>query len=194
MSVPKPFCRVANSVEAPSASVACHWALRRQVITAAPGEARCSAGACFRSCAWWRFVEAMAEDTAHQNDRFFSGGGSSAPHAREGPQENLLSIADLVTPALTKQYSNVRITTLFPWQSAALQLPDVLYGRSHLIYTASTSAGKTLVAEILLLRRLAEAGKGAKALFVLPLRALVAQKAASFAKLLEGTGLSSAGD
>ena len=88
----------------------------------------------------------------------------------------------------------MRITTLFPWQSAALQLPDVLDGRSHLIYTASTSAGKTLVAEILLLRRLAEAGKGAKALFVLPLRALVAQKAASFAKLLEGTGLASAGD
>ena len=134
----------------------------------------------------------MAEQPANHTRPNAAVNSSNVASSSDGPQENLLSIADLVTPALTKQYSNVRINTLFPWQSAALQLPDVLDGRSHLIYTASTSAGKTLVAEILLLRRLAEAGKGAKALFVLPLRALVAQKAASFAKLLEGTGLSSA--
>lgn len=84
------------------------------------------------------------------------------------------------------------INHLFKWQSEALRLPGVLEGQCSLVYSASTSAGKTLVAELLMIRRLEEAGKQAKALFVLPLRALVSQKVAYFAKLIDGTGLTCA--
>lgn len=65
----------------------------------------------------------------------------------------------------------------------------MLEGTTNFLYTAPTSAGKTLVAEVLMLRRLIERGKGAKALFVVPLRALVEEKARDLEKLLEGTGL-----
>lgn len=65
----------------------------------------------------------------------------------------------------------------------------MLDGQNNLVYTASTSAGKTLVAELLMIRRLLIAGKGAKALFVVPLRALVEQKASELESLLEGSGL-----
>ena len=78
---------------------------------------------------------------------------------------------------------------LHTWQSAALRTPGVLEGTTNFLYTAPTSAGKTLVAEVLMLRRLIERGKGAKALFVVPLRALVEEKARDLEKLLEGTGL-----
>ena len=59
----------------------------------------------------------------------------------------------------------------------------------NLLYTAPTSGGKTVVAEVLALRRLQEGGAHAKALFVLPFRAIVAEKHADFKKLLKGSGI-----
>ena len=57
----------------------------------------------------------------------------------------------------------------YAWQWQALR-----QGVAHknLVYSAPASGGKTLVAELCLLRRLEEAGKHAKALVVLPLKAL----------------------
>jgi hypothetical protein len=106
------------------------------------------------------------------------------PHAR------IATIEDCgLSNVIVQRYASAGITRLFEWQAAALTLPGVLEGKQHLVYTASTSAGKTLVAELLLLRRLETHGQRAKALVVLPLRALVTQKAAELSKLLEKTGL-----
>ena len=90
---------------------------------------------------------------------------------------------------LEDSYERLGITQLWAWQAEALQLPEVLEGRRNLLYTADTSAGKTLVAELLVLRRLREGGARAKALFVVPFKAVVAQKAAYFEELLKGSGL-----
>ena len=94
-----------------------------------------------------------------------------------------------LSATLVERYAAAGIDELFGWQRAALSLPGVLDGQRHLLYTASTSAGKTLVAELLLLRRLESHGQRAKALVVLPLKALVSQKAADLSKLLARTGL-----
>ena len=77
-----------------------------------------------------------------------------------------------------------RRATLYAWQAEALASPGVLSGRS-LVFSAPTSAGKTAVAEILALRRIALTGK--PALFVFPFNALCKEKADRLDRLLRPT-------
>ena len=92
-------------------------------------------------------------------------------------------------PSILEAAAARGITSLFGWQAAALATPRVLEEAVNLLYTAPTSGGKTVVAEVLALRRLQEGGAHAKALFVLPFRAIVAEKHADFKKLLKGSGI-----
>ena len=69
-------------------------------------------------------------------------------------------------------------------QADCLAKEDVLLGR-NLVYAAPTSGGKSLVAEILMLRRLCATRK--PAMLVLPLRALCDEKARHLDKLLDGS-------
>ncbi|KAL6747107.1 hypothetical protein V8C86DRAFT_3034055 [Haematococcus lacustris] len=71
---------------------------------------------------------------------------------------------------------------LYEWQAECLMTPGVLYG-SNLVFCAPTSAGKTIVYEILALRRLLTTGK--PFMLVLPTVVLCAQKAAALEKLLK---------
>ena len=77
-----------------------------------------------------------------------------------------------------ERYERAGVKTLFDWQVDCLLVDDgkVLRG-GNLVYTAPTSGGKTLVAEILMLRRLAR-GSGT-VFFVVPFVALVEEKAES---------------
>ncbi|ROT77098.1 putative DNA polymerase theta-like [Penaeus vannamei] len=67
--------------------------------------------------------------------------------------------------AVLERYVKNGIQTMFPWQAECLSLPEVLNGK-NLVYSAPTSAGKTLVAELLLLKRVIETGR--KGVFILP--------------------------
>ena len=103
-----------------------------------------------------------------------------------GPTLQSLCLSD----SILRAYAEKGVVSLFEWQSSALALEGVLEGTSNLVYTAATSAGKTLVAELVLVRRLLRSvGRRAKALFVVPLRALVEEKARHFEEVLRGTGL-----
>lgn len=64
-----------------------------------------------------------------------------------------------------------------------MSTPGVLSGQSNLVYSASTSGGKSLVSEIILLRTLA-LNPNSKALFILPFVALCHEKAQFFKELL----------
>ncbi|XP_073129538.1 helicase and polymerase-containing protein TEBICHI isoform X2 [Henckelia pumila] len=79
-------------------------------------------------------------------------------------------------------YKKKGISKLYPWQVDCLQVEGVLHNR-NLVYCASTSAGKSFVAEILMLRRVFSAGK--IALLVLPYVSICAEKAEHLEVLLE---------
>ena len=84
-------------------------------------------------------------------------------------------------------YKEEGICQLFEWQAAALAQPGVLDDGANLVYTAPTSGGKTLVAEMLMLHRLEEGGAHAKAVFVVPYKAIVDEKVRYFERVLKGT-------
>ena len=70
---------------------------------------------------------------------------------------------------------------LYPWQAQCLAVPGVARGTRSLVYAAPTSGGKTLVAEILMLKAILAKGK---VLFVQPFVALVKEKELSMKTLL----------
>ncbi|XP_019619912.1 PREDICTED: DNA polymerase theta-like [Branchiostoma belcheri] len=83
-------------------------------------------------------------------------------------------------------YHDNRITQLFEWQAECLQTGEVLAGR-NLVYSAPTSAGKTMVAELLMLKRVLETQK--KGIFILPFVSVAREKMFYLKKLLFDAGV-----
>uniref|UniRef100_A0A8C5S062 DEAD/DEAH-box helicase domain-containing protein n=1 Tax=Laticauda laticaudata TaxID=8630 RepID=A0A8C5S062_LATLA len=75
--------------------------------------------------------------------------------------------------AVLEKYHGLGIVRMFQWQAECLMADQVLEGR-NLVYSAPTSAGKTLVAELLILKRVLETQK--KALFILPFISVAKEK------------------
>lgn len=63
-----------------------------------------------------------------------------------------------IPTTILHKYNRNKVTSLFPWQVDCLTVNNCvcLTGKKHLIYSAPTSGGKTLVSEILMLRTLAK--------------------------------------
>ncbi|KAK1145921.1 hypothetical protein N8T08_003868 [Aspergillus melleus] len=78
-------------------------------------------------------------------------------------------------PTLVKNFAAVGVSSIYPWQSSCLLAPGLLEGKRHLIYTAPTGGGKSLVADVLMLKRIIE-NPSCKAILVLPYVALVQEK------------------
>uniref|UniRef100_A0A669QRV1 DNA polymerase theta n=1 Tax=Phasianus colchicus TaxID=9054 RepID=A0A669QRV1_PHACC len=75
--------------------------------------------------------------------------------------------------AVLEKYHSLGVVQMFEWQAECLMLGQVLEGK-NLVYSAPTSAGKTLVAELLILKRVLETRK--KALFILPFVSVAKEK------------------
>lgn len=67
------------------------------------------------------------------------------------------------------------IRSIYPWQKQCLLGPGLLQGEKNLVYSAPTGGGKSLVADVLMLKRVL-ADREAKAILVLPYVALVQEK------------------
>nr|VDD00395.1 unnamed protein product [Brassica oleracea] len=115
---------------------------------------------------------------------------SSSHHNKDG-----LSLSTWLPLEVCSVYNKKGISKLYPWQVHncslmrmslfCLQVDGVLEKR-NLVYCASTSAGKSFVAEVLMLRRVITTGK--MALLVLPYVSICAEKAEHLELLLEPLG------
>ena len=84
-------------------------------------------------------------------------------------------------------YRTKNINSLMRWQYEALHLPGVLEGTSNLIFSAPTSAGKTIVADILMIRKVLKKQK--KGLVILPYISLANEKVTALETMLKYTSL-----
>lgn len=87
---------------------------------------------------------------------------------------------------MLENYRSIGITKMFEWQVQCLTLDDILNG-GNLVYSAPTSAGKTLIAELLMLKRVLECKR--KALLILPFVSVVREKTTYLQRLFESTGI-----
>nr|KAF6379910.1 DNA polymerase theta [Myotis myotis] len=88
--------------------------------------------------------------------------------------------------AVLEKYHNFGVKKMFKWQAECLLLGEVLEGK-NLVYSAPTSAGKTLVAELLILKRVLEMRK--KALFILPFVSVAKEKKYYLQSLFQEVGI-----
>ncbi|CAD7955437.1 unnamed protein product, partial [Amoebophrya sp. A25] len=85
---------------------------------------------------------------------------------------------------MVEKYASRGMEELYPWQQRCLQADArVLAGTRNLVYCAPTSGGKTLVAELLMLRAVTS-GRG-PALLILPFVSIVNEKERDLRHLLE---------
>ncbi|XP_072036827.1 DNA polymerase theta-like isoform X3 [Amphiura filiformis] len=87
---------------------------------------------------------------------------------------------------ILNQYHKHNVTHMFPWQGECLRTGRVLDG-GNLVYSAPTSAGKTLVAELLVMKRVIETKK--KAMFILPFVSVSREKMFYLQSLLQDAGI-----
>jgi hypothetical protein len=78
-------------------------------------------------------------------------------------------------PALVANFQAVGIDSIYPWQASCLLGRGHLTAEKNLLYTAPTGGGKSLVADVLMLKRVIE-NPFRKAILVLPYVALVQEK------------------
>lgn len=87
--------------------------------------------------------------------------------------------------AVVKNFASLGINEIYHWQKHCLMGPGLLEGTKNLVYTAPTGGGKSLVADVLMLKRVLE-HQNAKALLVLPYVALVQEKVRWLRKVVQG--------
>ncbi|XP_054607523.2 DNA polymerase theta isoform X2 [Nothobranchius furzeri] len=97
----------------------------------------------------------------------------------------LLSSWGLPKPVL-ERYQKHGVTQMFEWQAQCLTVGRVLQG-GNLVYSAPTSAGKTLVSELLILKRVLETRR--KALFILPFVSVAKEKMHYLQSIFEEAGI-----
>ncbi|XP_058794541.1 DNA polymerase theta [Phymastichus coffea] len=90
-------------------------------------------------------------------------------------------------PLIVERYEARGIKSMFPWQVECLANKKILEENKNLVYSAPTSAGKTLVAEFLMLKTVLEKKK--KAIFILPFVSVVREKMFYFQDLLSDSGV-----
>ena len=86
-----------------------------------------------------------------------------------------------IPPPIAEGYRNLGISHLYEWQLDCIRTTSVLEGR-NLVYCAPTSGGKTLVAELALLKQSTSTRR--KTIFILPFVSLIIEKERHLKKIL----------
>ncbi|XP_062540713.1 DNA polymerase theta [Armigeres subalbatus] len=102
--------------------------------------------------------------------------------------KNLRLVSNWGLPAaITKAYERKGITELFQWQADCLANAKVILECAHLIYSAPTSGGKTLVSEFLVAKTVVERKR--KAIVILPFVAVAREKMFYLQEILAPAGI-----
>jgi hypothetical protein len=107
------------------------------------------------------------------------------PSGTANPRLDLAHPAYGLPKKLVENFSVLGIKSIYPWQSDCLLRSGALGGQKNLVYTAPTGGGKSLVADILMLKKVIE-NPEKKALLVLPYVALVQEKLRWIRKVVDG--------
>lgn len=100
---------------------------------------------------------------------------ASTPRSTQDPSLSLSHPIYGLPEQLVANFSRLGIKSIYPWQKHCLLGPGILTGDNNLVYSAPTGGGKSLVADILMLKQVL-ADRDAKAMLVLPYVALVQEK------------------
>lgn len=103
------------------------------------------------------------------------------------PSDKYLLAAWNLPKLILEKYEKRGVTRMFPWQVDCLHNKNLLQKSANLIYSAPTSAGKTLVSEILAIKAILERKK--KVIFVLPFVSVVREKMFYFQDILGTSGV-----
>nr|XP_014685094.2 DNA polymerase theta isoform X1 [Equus asinus] len=115
-----------------------------------------------------------------------AGEGECKQTVPEDQMDKLLLANWGLPTAVLEKYHSFGVKKMFEWQAECLLLGQVLEGK-NLVYSAPTSAGKTLVAELLILKRVLEMRK--KALFILPFVSVAKEKKYYLQSLFQEVGI-----
>ncbi|MCJ1438761.1 hypothetical protein MMC27_008151 [Xylographa pallens] len=108
---------------------------------------------------------------------------ASTPTATQNPKLSLKHSCYDLPDRLVQNFASLGINSIYPWQSSCLLGRGLLSGEKNLVYTAPTGGGKSLVADVLMLKRVLE---NKKAILVLPYVALVQEKLKWLRQVVEG--------
>lgn len=86
---------------------------------------------------------------------------------------------------LVRNFASLGINSIYPWQSSCLLGRGILAGEQNLVYSAPTGGGKSLIGDVLILKRVIE-DPTKKAILVLPYVALVQEKLQWLRKAVDG--------
>ncbi|KAJ5106260.1 Helicase C-terminal [Penicillium angulare] len=109
------------------------------------------------------------------------------PGSSQNPLLSLRNPKYGLPDALTANFAALGVRNIYPWQASCLLARGLLSGERHLVYTAPTGGGKSLVADVLLLKRIIE-NPTKKAILVLPYVALVQEKLKWMRRIVQDVG------
>lgn len=110
---------------------------------------------------------------------------SSTPGPSQNPLLTLRHPRYGLPTRLVDNFESLGVKAIYPWQSSCLLGQGLLTGEQNLVYTAPTGGGKSLVADVLLLKKVIE-NPGKKSILVLPYVALVQEKLQWLRSLVDG--------
>lgn len=109
---------------------------------------------------------------------------SATPWSSHDPELSLANVIYDLPIQIVSNFASVGINHIYPWQKNCLKGPGLLSGERNLVYCAPTGGGKSLVADLLMLKRIIEE-PGTKALLILPYVALVQEKVGWLRKIAQ---------
>ena len=110
---------------------------------------------------------------------------SGTPGLTQNPLLSLSHPKYDLPDALAQNFLSLGIRCIYPWQSSCLLGRGLLTGQKNLVYSAPTGGGKSLVADVLMLKRIIDHPEK-KAILVLPYVALVQEKLKWLRRIVEG--------